>query len=131
MSTPVPTNAASTVAVAASAAASAAANDRYHAAFTALSCLVFNVPTLRPAQSFALRFMFQNPRCGGTVLLVDRTGGGKSHVMRASGVFIRGIILVCAPLLALAADLYPKFMVRSLHSTHVMKGGHGIMMKMN
>ena len=46
----------------------------------------------------------QRELSGGTVLLVDRTGGGKSHTMRCSGVFTRGIAVIIVPLLALAAD---------------------------
>ena len=107
MSAPAPAASASTATDAARAA-------RYAAAFTSLSRLVFGVPTLCPAQSKALPHLFANERCAGTLLLVDRTGGGKSHVMRLSGVFLRGITLVCVPLLALAADFYK---ARSFSST--------------
>jgi superfamily II DNA helicase RecQ len=45
------------------------------------------------------------------VLLVDRTGGGKSqsHVIQCAGIITRGIVLVIVPLLALAADVIQKF----------------------
>jgi hypothetical protein len=36
----------------------------------------------------------QRELSGGTVLLVDRTGGGKSHTMRCSGAFTRGIAVI-------------------------------------
>eukprot|EP00956_Cyclotella_meneghiniana_P030759 scaffold78424_cov39-Cyclotella_meneghiniana.AAC.3 len=47
----------------------------------------------------------QRELSGGTVLLVDRTGGGKSHIMRCSGAFTRGIAVIIVPLLALAAEV--------------------------
>eukprot|EP00956_Cyclotella_meneghiniana_P023023 scaffold44163_cov65-Cyclotella_meneghiniana.AAC.1 len=69
----------------------------------------WNVPELRPTQCYSLSFIFHNKASGGTALLVDRTGGGKSHTMRCSGVFTRGIVVIIVPLLALAADVFLKF----------------------
>ena len=69
----------------------------------------WNVPELRPRQKHALGFIFYNKASKGTVLIVDKTGGGKSHIMRCSGVFTRGIVVVTVPLLALAADVFLKF----------------------
>jgi superfamily II DNA helicase RecQ len=62
-------------------------------------------PQLRPNQEYALSFIFDNTAANGKVLLVDRTGGGKSHVMRCAGV----IMLIVVPLLSLAADIIQKF----------------------
>ena len=69
----------------------------------------WNVHELRKRQQYSLSFIFNNKASGGTALLVDRTGGGKSHTMRCSGVFTRGIIVIIVPLLALAADVFLKF----------------------
>jgi superfamily II DNA helicase RecQ len=66
-------------------------------------------PQLRPNQEYALSFIFDNTAANGKVLLVDRTGGGKSHVMRCAGVITRGIVLIVVPLLSLAADIIQKF----------------------
>ena len=76
---------------------------------TKVSNFRWNVPELRPTQCYSLSFIFHNKASGGTALLVDRTGGGKSHTMRCSGVFTRGIVVIIVPLLALAADVFLKF----------------------
>ena len=76
---------------------------------TNVSKFRWNVPELRDRQIYSLSFIFDNKASGGTALLVDRTGGGKSHTMRCSGVFTRGIIVIIVPLLALAADVFLKF----------------------
>jgi hypothetical protein len=64
---------------------------------------------LRKRQSLALSTIFENKACDGTLLFVDCTGGGKSHIMRVTGTCVRGIIVVTAPTLALAA--FKKFKV--------------------
>eukprot|EP00956_Cyclotella_meneghiniana_P023102 scaffold44510_cov84-Cyclotella_meneghiniana.AAC.2 len=72
--------------------------------------LRWNVSDLRNRQRYSLCFIFHNKASGGTALLVDRTGGGKSHTMRCGGVFTRGIIVITViPLLALAMDVFLKF----------------------
>jgi superfamily II DNA helicase RecQ len=57
--------------------------------------------------------MFDNTAANGKVLLVDQTGGGKSHVMSCdvlvlSLLITHGIVLVIVPFLALAADVIQK-----------------------
>jgi superfamily II DNA helicase RecQ len=74
-----------------------------------ISSFRWGVDTLRPNQEYALSFIFENSSAGGTALLVDRTGGGKSHVMRCAGCITRGIVLIIVPLLSLAADIVTKF----------------------
>ena len=69
----------------------------------------WDVPELRPRQQHALASIFYKKATNGTVLIIDKTGGGKSHVMRCSGVFTRGVVLIIVPLLALAADVFLKF----------------------
>ncbi len=46
--------------------------------------------------------------CGGKVLLIVKTGAGKSHVMRTTGVMIGGVCLIIMPLLTLGADQLSK-----------------------
>ena len=44
-----------------------------------------------------------------TLLLIDRTGGGKTHITRVVGCVKRGVVLIIVPLLALSADQLAKF----------------------
>jgi superfamily II DNA helicase RecQ len=76
-----------------------------------VSTHVWRTPVLRECQSLALSTLLENKACDGSLLFVDRTGGGKSHVMRVAGTCVRGIIVVTAPTLALAADVFEKFKV--------------------
>jgi superfamily II DNA helicase RecQ len=69
---------------------------------TNVSKHVWRTPVLRERQSLALSTLLENKACDGTLLFVDRTGGGKSHVMRVAGTCVQGIIVVTAPTLALA-----------------------------
>jgi hypothetical protein len=75
-----------------------------------VSTHVWRTPVLRERQSLALSTLLENKACDGSLLFVDRTGGGKSHLMRV-GTCVRGIIVVTAPTLALAADVFEKFKV--------------------
>jgi len=59
---------------------------------------VWDVPTLRDSQITALLHLL-DPTKPRNLLLVDRTGGGKTHVTRVAGVIERGIILIIIPLL--------------------------------
>eukprot|EP00956_Cyclotella_meneghiniana_P033955 scaffold100628_cov85-Cyclotella_meneghiniana.AAC.2 len=76
---------------------------------TNVSKFQWKAPELRPRQCYSLSFIFDNKASGGTALIVERNGGGKSHTMRCSGGFTRGIIVIIVPLLALAADVFLKF----------------------
>eukprot|EP00978_Attheya_sp_CCMP212_P028884 scaffold100970_cov45-Attheya_sp.AAC.3 len=44
----------------------------------------------------------------GKVLLVAKTGSGKSHVMRTAGIMLGGVCLILMPLLALGTDQVAK-----------------------
>ena len=44
------------------------------------------------------------------LLLVQKTGGGKSHVLRVLGTFLRGIHVIVYPLLVLTADQVLRFL---------------------
>jgi superfamily II DNA or RNA helicase len=46
--------------------------------------------------------------CGGKLLLIVKTGAGKSHVMRTTGVLLGGVCLIIMPLLALGSDQVSK-----------------------
>ena len=65
---------------------------------------VFRTPSLWPNQLAAIKRLLVDPRTDGKVLLVERTGGGKSLVMLVSAITVGGITLVIVPLLALTAN---------------------------
>ena len=65
---------------------------------------VFGVPSLRPRQEEAVTRILFEPGTGGKLLLVERTGGGKSLVLATAAVTAAGVTVVVVPLLALAAD---------------------------
>eukprot|EP00978_Attheya_sp_CCMP212_P036034 scaffold160638_cov49-Attheya_sp.AAC.1 len=46
--------------------------------------------------------------CGGKVLLVVKTGAGKSHVMQTPGILLGGVCLIIMALLALGSDQVAK-----------------------
>mgnify|MGYP005726043589 CR=1 FL=1 len=77
-------------------------------ALAVASTCVWGLP-LRPMQLRALLFLFGPANLGRKMLLVDRPGGGKSHVVRMIGTMLRGVHLVVHPLLALTADQVPNF----------------------
>ena len=62
--------------------------------------------TLRPLQMDALLHLLDPNK--GKLLLVTRTGSGKSHVMRMLGVMMGGVIVIIVPLLSLSADQMEK-----------------------
>eukprot|EP00978_Attheya_sp_CCMP212_P036227 scaffold162818_cov66-Attheya_sp.AAC.2 len=53
--------------------------------------------------------------CGGKILLVAKTGTGKSHVMWTTGVLLGGVCLIIMPLLALRSDQVAKLCMASQH----------------
>jgi hypothetical protein len=75
---------------------------------------------LRPMQLRALLFLFGNDNFERKMLLVARTGGGKSHVIRMTGTMFRGIHLIIHPLLVLTADQITKFTCASTRHGSVM-----------
>ena len=46
--------------------------------------------------------------CGGKLLMIVKTGAGKHHVMRATGVLLGDVCLIIMPLLALGSDQVSK-----------------------
>ena len=65
---------------------------------------VFGVPSLRPRQEEAVTRILFEPGTGCKLLLVERTGGGKSVVLAMVAVTAAGVAIVVVPLLALTAD---------------------------
>ena len=74
-----------------------------------LSARMWSTPSLRPAQAAAITEIMHG-RCGGKLLLVVRTGGGKSHIMRMIGSLVAGVVVVIVPLLTLCADQIRKIL---------------------
>ena len=74
----------------------------------AASASVWGVPAMRPAQLEAC-YRLLHPYCPNSLLVIHRTGGGKTHILRTLGVIERGIVLIFIPLLTLSADVMHKF----------------------
>jgi len=74
------------------------------------SASVWVVPTMRPAQLGAC-YRLLHPHRPNSFVVVHRTGGGKTHILRTLGVIERGIVLIFIPLLTLSADVMHKFEV--------------------
>ena len=66
------------------------------------------MPVLQTNQRLACRHLADPSRLK-TLLLIDRTGGGKTHITRVVGCVKRGVVLIIVPLLALSADQLAKF----------------------
>ena len=79
---------------------------------TNLSARMWGTPALRPTQSAAIAEIMHG-QCAGKLLLVHRTGGGKSHIMRMIGSLVAGITVVIVPLLTLCADQIRKILEAS------------------
>ncbi len=69
---------------------------------------VWGIQTMRPAQLEAC-YRLLHPHCPNSLVVVHRTGGGKTHILRTLRVIERGIILIFIPLLTLLADVMHKF----------------------
>ena len=69
---------------------------------------VWDEPRLRPNQDKALCHVF-DPSCPRSLLIVDRTGSGKTHITRVAGVVEKGITLININLHSLSADQMAKF----------------------
>mmetsp|Transcript_10303 Transcript_10303/g.15594 ORF Transcript_10303/g.15594 Transcript_10303/m.15594 type:complete len:602 (+) Transcript_10303:55-1860(+) len=73
-----------------------------------LSFNVFGVEKLRAEQMVALQRCADPQFNDSKLLLVTRTGSGKSHVTRTLGVMMNGITVIFVPLLSLSADQMKK-----------------------
>ena len=61
----------------------------------------WKVDTCRPKQLAACKKIIFDGSSLGKLLVVDRTGGGKSHILRMIATMVNGIMLVIIPLLSL------------------------------
>ena len=77
---------------------------------------VFGVPTLRPRQVEAASKLIFDRSCRGRLLVVDRTGGGKSLILHTVAACVAGVSLVIVPLLSLTADQLSR--LQSASQTH-------------
>jgi superfamily II DNA helicase RecQ len=75
---------------------------------TSLSDNIWNKPRLRPNQAKAT-VRLANPLRPSDLLIVDRTGSGKTHVTRIVDVAGKGIVLVIINLHTLTANQMAKF----------------------
>ena len=82
---------------------------------------VWRTPCLRPAQERAVHKLIYEPISGGKLLVIDRTGGGKSLILQLSAVIVAGIAFVLVPLISLTANNISKIKkaVQSYGSVHV------------
>ena len=61
-----------------------------------------------PAQLDAV-YCLLHPMCLSHLAMIQRTGAGKTLILRTIGVIEQGIVLICIPLLTLSADVMNKF----------------------
>lgn len=83
-------------------------DDRLRACIIAASSLVWGVDEMYPTQIDAV-FRLLHPVHPNQLALIQRTGAGKTHILRTVGVMERGIVLIFIPLLTLSADVMSKF----------------------
>ena len=69
---------------------------------------VWRTATMRPKQQIAVHRILHDEKADGKLLLVDRTGGGKSLTMQMALTMSAGIAIIIVPLLALTADQVEK-----------------------
>ena len=79
-----------------------------HAAVVGSSTHVWSVPEVRPNQIKTATHLI-DPSKTRSLLIIDRTGSGKTHIYRIVGTIERGVILIIVPLLTLSADQLSKF----------------------
>ena len=65
---------------------------------------VFGTKRLRPKQDQAIKKICFDSECEGKMIVVDRTGGGKSLILAMTSIIVAGISVVIVPLLALTAN---------------------------
>ena len=70
-----------------------------------LSALVWRMADLRPNQVTICGTLLEDRSCERVLLVVERTGGGKTHCMRLICTYESGIHVIVVPLLALTAGI--------------------------
>eukprot|EP00956_Cyclotella_meneghiniana_P025643 scaffold53876_cov80-Cyclotella_meneghiniana.AAC.6 len=68
-----------------------------------------SVSKLRQHQRETLCHIINMKEHENKVLIVQRTGAGKTVLIQAMGLFLRGINIIISPLLALTSNLTPRF----------------------
>ena len=76
----------------------------FPACLAACAHRVYGVPSLRPRQVEAAAKIMFDSECRGRLLVVDRTGSGKSLILQTVATCVGGITLVIVPLLSLTAN---------------------------
>mmetsp|Transcript_33194 Transcript_33194/g.69753 ORF Transcript_33194/g.69753 Transcript_33194/m.69753 type:complete len:158 (+) Transcript_33194:242-715(+) len=69
---------------------------------------VFCTVSLRPKQQEAVRHIVCDKSSKGRLLVVDRTGGGKTLILHMMAILVGGIALVIIPLLFLTANQFER-----------------------
>ena len=64
---------------------------------------------MRPAQLLEACYQLLHPHRLDCLVVVHRTGGGGTHILRTLGVIERGVTFIFIPLLTLSADVMRKF----------------------
>jgi hypothetical protein len=72
------------------------------------SALVWGIPMMRPTQLEAC-YCLLHPHHPNALVVVDQTGGRKTHILPTFGVIKRGIVLILILLLTLSASVMHKF----------------------
>jgi superfamily II DNA helicase RecQ len=83
-------------------------DNRLKACIVAALTSIWGVPDRFPAQLNAV-FCLLHPMKPNHLAVVERTGAGKTHILRMLDVIERGIVLIFIPLLTLLADVMSKF----------------------
>lgn len=77
---------------------------------------VFNTRSIHPKQGEAVNRIVLDPTSGGKLIVIERTGGGKSLMLYLTAICVGGISLVIIPLLSLTANQMEK--IRRAAQTH-------------
>jgi len=93
---------------------------------------VWSVAALRPRQRLAVHALF-NPGRPNHLVVAERTGGGKTLMMKLMGVMEGGIVAIIVPLHTLTADVLKKFVganqawgtVQALHLDELYDNARG------
>jgi superfamily II DNA helicase RecQ len=83
-------------------------DDQLKSCIIAASALVWSVHEMYPAQLNTVYHLL-HPVRPNHLTVIQRTGAGKTHILRTLGVIERGIVLIFIPLLTLSADVMSKF----------------------
>jgi hypothetical protein len=89
-------------------------NNCLKACIIAASKSVWGIGDMFPTQLDAV-YRLLHPMWPNHLAVIQRTGAGKTHILRMLGVIERGIVLIFIPLLTLSADVMSKFTCANHH----------------